>query len=115
MLNPDEDYFNGLTPNDMLSIAKLATEHIIDWEHYAKKHLEFSVLQQTPNPRNDFSNLKYALMDIPVKTKKGEYFPGYELKFFEDGFISFENGFDVQLKFSNPLECYKILSQKLKI
>ena len=114
LANPDEDFFKGITIRDMLEIAKLATQYDFDWENYDLSKLTFAVYQQTPNIRNGFDDYQYAQMNIPLKSNNGEYNFGFELKFFEDGYISYENGMDVKMRMTNPIECYKILSEKMK-
>ena len=112
--NPDDPFFNGLTIRDMLEVAKLATSDTTDWDCYDLSKLTFGIYQQSPNIRNGFSDYKFAQMNIPFKSKGKEYFGGFELKFFEDGYLSYENGLDVKLRISNPIEGYKILSEKMK-
>ena len=112
--NPDEPFFKGITIRDMLEICKLATIDSFDWENYDLGKLTFGVYKQTPSIRNGFKDFSFAQMNIPLKSHGGEYFGGFEMKFFEDGYISYENGMDVIMRISNAIECYKMLAEKME-
>jgi hypothetical protein len=114
--DPDKDFFRGLTIRDIVSIAELATAHDFDWKTLNKANLTFAVYKSKANPYNDFTAMQYALMNIPLSNNPpGKYSHGFEFKIFEDGYISYENGSDVKMRIYNPIECYKIIEQKMKV
>ncbi|MFW6226104.1 MAG: hypothetical protein ACOC3V_04025 [bacterium] len=58
---------------------------------------------------------EYILINIPLVDKKGELsMYGFEIKIWEDGFISFENGVNVIMKMPNALNVYEILLNRMK-
>lgn len=106
----DEPFFCNITIRELFEVVKLATGKDYDWSIYDPNRLIWSVKQNRPSIHNDFSSDTFALVELPFLSKNGKYGEfGFEVKFFEDGFVSYENGSDVKMRVSNPLKVYELM------
>jgi len=107
----NEPYFKGLTPNDVLRIAMLATEDDVNWKKYDITLIEIGAYKTAKklSPYNDFrtAGMEYVQLSIPLKAK--EPWTGYEFRIYEDGGVSFQNLGGIRFPITNPLQVYKML------
>ena len=107
-IDPDEPYFCGMTPQEMWDIFKVAAARHYDWSTYEPKHVTFGIYEH--------QNETYLQLCAPFKNKSGEYerHTGFLAKFYPDGFFSYENGFDVQLRYSEPIKVYQMIEAAMR-
>mgnify|MGYP000935048500 CR=1 FL=1 len=114
-LDPDAPYMGSMTVRDMWEIFKVAAERDYDWSNYDPKQVMISMHQMTPHVLNGHRSDVYSTMVVPFRNTDGTYhkYHGFEAKFYEDGFFSYENGFDVMMRYSNPIKVHDMIKQAM--
>ena len=107
--NSQEIYEFNLTFEDIRKIILLIMDTDFDVSKYDTSQISLSTKE---HPKFG----KYIHIDIPMVNKEYTEYKsyGFEIKIYKDGFISYENGSDVKMKFDNALEIYSILLKKMK-
>lgn len=111
----DELYYFGLTFGDIRQIIKLVTEGVIDIEseNYDITKITLSVYDSNPSPYNDFAKGEYICASIPLKTEGDNLF-SFDIKIWDDGFVAFDNGNGIMMRYPNAPKVYDIINNKFK-
>ncbi len=114
-VDPDAPYLSSMTVQEMWDIFKVAAAKDYDWDTYSAKEVLISMHQMQPHVVNGYRSDIYALLFVPFKKSDGTYEKhiGFEAKFYEDGFFSYENGMDVMMRYSNPMEVHRMIERAL--
>lgn len=114
LLDPDEPYMGKLTTQEMWDIFKVAAARHYDWDVYDPKQVLISMHQMTPSVWNGCRSDVYTLLIVPFMNSDGTYEKyGFEAKFYEDGFFSYENGMDVMMRYSDPIKVHELIAQAM--
>lgn len=115
LLDPNAPYMGKMTIQEMWDIFKIAASKSYDWDNYDPKQLLISMHQMTPHVLNGYRSDIYTKLMVPFRKKDGTYekYIGFESKFYEDGFFSYENGMDIMMRYSNPIKVHDLIAKAL--
>jgi len=114
--NAEDIYMFNMRMKDIREVIRLVVAESIniDAEDYDMKKIMIHGYKGEPNPYNDFCDKKYIQINVPLETPKdANYSPRFEIKIFEDGFVSYENGNGCMLKYPNFFEVARIVNERI--
>ncbi len=114
--NPDEVYLFNIRMKDIQDIIKLVVVDSIDIfkEGYDRKKIMIEGLESKGTPHNMFQGGKHILIRVPLDTSIEGYSPSFEIKIYEDGFVSYENGNGCMMRYPNFYEVAEIVNERIK-